>query len=43
MIDEPVTDEALLLAARTDGEPFTQFYRRHATSVLGYLVTAARG
>ena len=28
MIHEPVTDEALLLAARTDAEAFTQFYRR---------------
>jgi RNA polymerase sigma-70 factor (ECF subfamily) len=38
MIDEAVTDEALLLAARTDGEAFTRFYRRHAAPVLGYLV-----
>jgi RNA polymerase sigma factor (sigma-70 family) len=38
MIDEAVTDEALLAAARTDAEAFTRFYRRHAASVLGYLV-----
>src|SRR3712207_5874001 len=38
MIEEAVTDERLLLAARTDPEAFTQFYRRHATPLLGYLV-----
>ena len=42
MIHEPVTDEALLLAARTDAEAFTQFYRRHAAPVLGYLVRRTR-
>ena len=36
-IDEAVTDGALLLAARTDAEAFSQFYRRHAGAVLGYL------
>ena len=38
MIDEAVTDETLLHAARTDADAFTRFYRRHATAVLGYLV-----
>jgi RNA polymerase sigma-70 factor (ECF subfamily) len=38
MIDEAVTDEALLASARTDAEAFTRFYRRHAAPVLGYLV-----
>jgi DNA-directed RNA polymerase specialized sigma24 family protein len=38
MIDEAVTDERLLIAARTDAEAFTQFYRRHATPLLAYLV-----
>src|SRR4051794_840696 len=38
MIDEAVTDEALLALARTDAEAFTRFYRRHAAPVLGYLV-----
>jgi RNA polymerase sigma-70 factor, ECF subfamily len=38
MIDHEVTDEALLVAARTDAEAFTRFYRRHAPPVLGYLV-----
>jgi hypothetical protein len=38
MIDDPVTDEALLSAARHDPEAFTQFYRRHSAPVLGYLV-----
>jgi RNA polymerase sigma-70 factor (ECF subfamily) len=38
MIDEAVTDEHLLVAARTDAEAFTRFYRRHAAAVLGYLV-----
>jgi DNA-directed RNA polymerase specialized sigma24 family protein len=38
MIDEAVTDEALLESARTDAEAFTQFCRRHAAAVLGYLV-----
>jgi hypothetical protein len=42
MIDERVTDEALLLAARTDTDAFTQFYRRHAGTVLGYLVRRTR-
>jgi RNA polymerase sigma factor (sigma-70 family) len=42
MIDERVTDEALLLAARTDAEAFTRFYRRHAAAVLGYLVRRTR-
>src|SRR3954454_3918795 len=42
MIDEAVTDEALLLAARSDAEAFTRFYRRHATPVLGYLVRRTR-
>jgi RNA polymerase sigma factor (sigma-70 family) len=42
MIDEPVTDETLLLAARTDAEAFSQFYRRHAAPVLGYLVRRTR-
>ena len=42
MVDEPGTDEDLLLAARTDAEAFTQFYRRYATSVLGYLVRRTR-
>jgi hypothetical protein len=42
MIDDAVTDEALLLAARTDAEAFTRFYRRHATPVLGYLVRRTR-
>jgi hypothetical protein len=40
MIDERVTDDALLLAARTDAEAFTRFYRRHAAPVLGSLVGA---
>jgi RNA polymerase sigma factor (sigma-70 family) len=38
MIEEAVTDERLLLDARTDSEAFTRFYRRHATALLGYLV-----
>ena len=38
MIDEAVTDEQLLVAARSDAEAFTRFYRRHAAPVLGYLV-----
>jgi RNA polymerase sigma factor (sigma-70 family) len=38
MIDEALTDEALLASARTDAEAFTRFYRRHAAPVLGYLV-----
>jgi RNA polymerase sigma-70 factor (ECF subfamily) len=38
MIEEAVTDERLLLAARSDPEAFTRFYRRHATALLGYLV-----
>lgn len=42
MIDEAVTDEELLLAARRDPEAFTQFYRRHATPLLGYLVRRTR-
>jgi RNA polymerase sigma factor (sigma-70 family) len=42
MIDEAVTDEALLLAARSDAEAFSQFYRRHAAAVLGYLVRRTR-
>ena len=42
MIENAVTDEALLLAARTDAEAFTRFYRRHAVSVLGYLVRRTR-
>jgi hypothetical protein len=42
MVDEPATDEALLLAARTDAQAFTQFYRRHAAMVLGYLVRRTR-
>jgi len=42
MIDVRVTDEALLLAARSDAEAFSQFYRRHAAPVLGYLVRRAR-
>jgi RNA polymerase sigma factor (sigma-70 family) len=41
MIDDPVTDEALLEAARRDPEAFTQFYRRHSAPVLGYLVRRA--
>jgi RNA polymerase sigma factor (sigma-70 family) len=36
--DESVPDEDLLLAARTDAHAFTTFYRRHARTVLGYLV-----
>jgi RNA polymerase sigma-70 factor (ECF subfamily) len=42
MIEHAVTDEALLIAARTDADAFTQFYRRHATPVLGYLVRRTR-
>jgi RNA polymerase sigma factor (sigma-70 family) len=42
MTDQPVTDEALLIAARTDAEAFTRFYRRHAAPVLGYLVRRTR-
>jgi RNA polymerase sigma factor (sigma-70 family) len=42
MIDNALTDEALLVAARTDAEAFTRFYRRHATPVLGYLVRRTR-
>src|SRR3954452_3781183 len=42
MIDEAVTDEDLLLAARSDAAAFTQFYRRHAAPVLGYLVRRTR-
>jgi RNA polymerase sigma factor (sigma-70 family) len=42
MVDEPVTDEALLIAARTDAEAFSQFYRRHAAAVLGHLVRRTR-
>src|SRR5919201_5543462 len=38
MMDSHGRDEALLLAARTDAEAFTHFYRRHAGPVLGYLV-----
>ena len=38
MIEDPVTDEALLTAARSDPEAFTRFYRRHSAPVLGYLV-----
>jgi RNA polymerase sigma factor (sigma-70 family) len=42
MIEDAVTDESLLLAARTDAEAFTVFYRRHATALLGYLVRRTR-
>ncbi len=42
MIDEAVTDEALLLAARSDADAFSRFYRRHAAAVLGYLVRRTR-
>jgi RNA polymerase sigma-70 factor (ECF subfamily) len=42
MVDDAVTDETLLIAARTDAEAFTRFYRRHATPVLGYLVRRTR-
>jgi RNA polymerase sigma factor (sigma-70 family) len=42
MIDDAVTDEVLLVAARTDAEAFTRFYRRHATPVLAYLVRRTR-
>jgi RNA polymerase sigma factor (sigma-70 family) len=42
MIDDAATDEALLIAARTDADAFTRFYRRHATPVLGYLVRRTR-
>jgi hypothetical protein len=38
MIEEAITDEAVLVSARTDAEAFTRFYRRHAAPVLGYLV-----
>jgi DNA-directed RNA polymerase specialized sigma24 family protein len=42
MIDNALTDEALLVAARTDAEAFTRFYRRHAAPVLRYLVRRTR-
>ena len=42
MVEESVTDEALLLAARTDADAFSQFYRRHAAPVLSYLVRRTR-
>jgi RNA polymerase sigma-70 factor (ECF subfamily) len=42
MVDDTATDEVLLLAARTDAEAFTRFYRRHAPAVLGYLVRRTR-
>ena len=42
MIYERATDDTLLLAARTDAEAFTQFYRRHAAALLGYLVRRTR-
>ena len=41
MTEDPVTDESLLLAARSDPEAFTRFYRRHARPLLGYLVRRA--
>lgn len=42
MVEESVTDEALLLAARTDADAFSQFYRRYAAPVLSYLVRRTR-
>jgi RNA polymerase sigma factor (sigma-70 family) len=42
MIEDAVTDESLLLAARGDAEAFTVFYRRHAAALLGYLVRRTR-
>jgi RNA polymerase sigma-70 factor (ECF subfamily) len=42
MIGQAVSDEDLLVAARTDADAFTQFYRRHATPLLGYMVRRAR-
>jgi RNA polymerase sigma-70 factor (ECF subfamily) len=40
--DDGVTDESLLVAARSDGEAFARFYRRHAPVLLGYLVRRTR-